>query len=108
MTALKKYDETSDPNKLLGRPHQYTAKAVWTDSRSGETGEPGTDTGGTVEIFATPEDCDKRAKYVDSVTSAVSALSEYDYKKPFVLVRLTHKLAPSQAKEYEAALNALP
>lgn len=100
-------DEKTDSNKLLGRPHQYTEKAMWKDARTGETGEPSLETGGTVELFANEEDAKTRFDYVDKL-SATPMLAEYHYLRGPVLVRLSKDLSPSQAKEYEAALAVMP
>ena len=94
-----------DPNKLLGRPNQYTGKASWNDKRV----EPLTpkDRSMTVEVFASTEDLENRRKYVESVTKAMSPLAEYQYVHKNALLRLNHKLTPQQAAEYEKVLKSL-
>lgn len=107
------YTEETDLNNLLGRPNQYISKATFQDTRleqvnidnefltEEERKEP---TGGTVEVFNNEEDMLKRKQYVESITSSISALSEYIYTRGNVLLRLEHELTPEQAKEYEEAL----
>jgi hypothetical protein len=100
------YTDATDTNNLLGRPHQYIGKAVWRDGRVKETGDPGLDTGGTVEVFANTDDCTARAQYVAGI-ARTPMFAEYDYTHGSVLVRVSQKLIPSQAREYEKALATL-
>ncbi|MGW4825394.1 hypothetical protein ACWEP4_42615 [Streptomyces sp. NPDC004227] len=104
--------EENDPNHLLGRPNQYTSKVTFTDSRIKPADVEGSDKGavergGAIEAFASPEDAQARAKYIESVTKSMSALAEYDYVQGSVLVRVSHYLTPKQAAEYKAAANEL-
>ena len=106
------YTEENDINNLLGRPNQYTSKVTFEDIRleqvnkdldpeefsEAEINEP---TGGTIEVFDNKEDLQKRKDYVESITSHFAVLAEYSYSNDYVLLRLNHKLTPSQAKEYE-------
>jgi hypothetical protein len=105
---IAEFNEDTDKNKLLGRPHQYTAKGVWRDPRTGEEGEPDLGTGGTVEIFDSEADATTRFDYVEKITASSPLLTEYHYRRGTVLVRVSSKLKPSQAKEYETALQKLP
>lgn len=102
------FTEESDSNHLLGRPHQYTAKVNWRDGRleGQDDVEPGTGSGGSVEIFTTEQDATTRREYIDGIGAKMGALSEYDYQRGVILVRASHLLTPTQAKLYEAALQA--
>ncbi|MFF3612935.1 hypothetical protein [Streptomyces sp. NPDC002580] len=101
-----------DPNDLLGRPHQYTSKVTFSDSRisaddvSG-TEKDGVERGGSIEVFATAADAKTRATYIQDVTKGMPALTEYDYVNGTVLVRVSHYLTPEQAAEYKSAVDAL-
>lgn len=102
----------NDPNHLLGRPHQYTSKVTFTDSRIKAADVEGlkegdVERGGAIEVFADPTDAEARAKYIQTVTQSLPALAEYDYVHGTVLVRVSHYLTPKQAGEYEAALKQL-
>lgn len=99
------YTGETDTNHLLGRPHQYIAKANWADGRL-EQSEDGL-TGGTVEIFDNAEDLQTRQKYVDDIGKAMPMLVQYQFTKGTALIRLDKALSPSQAGEYEKALNAI-
>jgi hypothetical protein len=104
--------ETNDGNNLIGRPHEYTSKVQFKDTRINAADTTGLDKGdiqfgGSIEVFATPEDATARAKYIQAVTASLPAAAEYDYVQGDVLVRVSHLLKPSQAKEYEAATRQL-
>jgi hypothetical protein len=100
------YTVETDPNSLLGRPNQYIEKISWRDTRIAGSGEPGTMTGGTIEIFVTAEDLRARKDYVDAVTKTASVFVEYSYDFGVVLLRLAHDLTPDQAQGYENVLKA--
>jgi hypothetical protein len=109
MTDVTVYTAQDDPNHFLGRPHQYTSKTGWLDTRTGETSvsESGVDAGGSVEVFATADDAKARAKYVQGLLKASPILgTEYDYLKAEVVVRVSGKLTPEQAAEYSKAAGA--
>lgn len=95
----------SDPDKLLGRPNQYTARAAWHDSRLPVAAghPPGTDVqdGGDLELFATADDIRARQRALSG-----AAATEYDYasEKGLVLLRLSRQLTPEQAAQYAQAL----
>ncbi|WP_333740898.1 hypothetical protein [Streptomyces sp. IBSBF 2806] len=100
----------NDPNKLLGRPHQYSSKVTFTDSRIAASDVEGLDKddtlrGGAVEVFESAEDAKARADYIESVTKSLPMLAEYHYLSGPVLVRVSHYLTPQQAGEYKAALD---
>ncbi|MFD6923218.1 hypothetical protein ACFV99_23825 [Streptomyces sp. NPDC059944] len=102
----------NDPNELLGRPHQYTSKVTFSDSRISADDLTGTDKGdvsrgGAIESFARAADAEARAKYIQSVTKSMSALAEYDYAHGSVVVRVSHYLTPKQAAAYKTATNGL-
>ncbi|MER7937345.1 MULTISPECIES: hypothetical protein [unclassified Streptomyces] len=102
----------NDPNHLLGRPHQYTSKITFTDSRIRTSDVEGTDKGdvergGAIEVFGDGAGAQARAEYIQAVTKSMPALSEYDYVHGAVLVRVSHYLTPTQAAEYKTAVNGL-
>ncbi len=112
------YTEESDLNDLLGRPNQYISKTTFEvigleqinnslDSEYFSEEEINEPTGGTVEVFNNKEDMKKRKEYVETISSSMSALSEYSYGKGCVLLRLDHQLTPSEAKEYENIFNEI-
>lgn len=97
------YTEDTDPNKLLGRPNQYIGKLNFTDTRyKGTKAEDF----GTIEIFKNKDDLEARYQYVESVTKGTPLLM-YQFRHENLLMRLPHEVTPTQAKEYEAALNQM-
>lgn len=58
--------------------------------------------GGTIEVFKSEEDMLKRKKYLEEITSSMSAFAEYSYSQGVYLLRLSKELTPTQAKEYES------
>lgn len=94
------YTAESDPNHLLGRPNQYTAKVSWKDTRAG-------DDGGTVEVFANDADRKARQDYVAAVTKTASVFAEYAYANGPALLRIAGRLTPDQAAEYQKIFEKL-
>ncbi|MEE6272503.1 hypothetical protein V2J56_03970 [Georgenia sp. MJ206] len=62
ITDVAVYDDTNDPNELIGRPGQYISAARITDARA--EGGDGIDAGAVIEVFATPEDAQARSDYI--------------------------------------------
>ncbi len=103
----------SDPNELLGRPGQYTGKAVFHDARlpaEENSLHPeliDAESGGSVEVFASEADAKKRADYVQAITESSGPLAEYSYLRGAAFIRVTGKLTPDQVKVYERAAASL-
>jgi hypothetical protein len=106
------YDEASDPNSLLGRPGQYVSKAGFHDSRL--AGQESLDDapfavvkGGDVEVWSTDQGAQERADYVGGIVNSPAGAifgPEYMYRIGPVLLRVSGKLTPPQASEYDRAL----
>lgn len=63
------------------------------------------DFGGSVEVFSNDDGAKARQTYIQAIAKAAPMLAnEYDYVYGPVLVRVTGKLTPAQAGEYERAL----
>jgi hypothetical protein len=93
ITDLQAVTEDSDPNKLLGRPGQYTHKFTW--KARGEDG--------TIEVFPTVEAAKARAEYVRKIGESSPMLLQYVYlnEPRMTVLRVGHKLKPSEAKAWE-------
>ncbi|MDQ3864926.1 MAG: hypothetical protein M3317_15775 [Actinomycetota bacterium] len=103
----KAYTAENDPNELLGRPGQYTSKAMFKDTRLGAdpiASEWDVQNGGSVEVFENGDDAIKRREYLEALAKNSGSFNEYAYREGTVLLRLSHCLTPQQAGEYEAAL----
>lgn len=90
----------TDPNKLLGRPHQYVEKIDFKDSRV-------KDAEVYVETFSNLEDLDARYQYVDEIAKKMPMVAQYQIKHKNVLVRLEKAFTPTQVAEYEKAISGL-
>jgi hypothetical protein len=103
----KSYTAENDPNELLGRPGQYTSKIIFKDTRLKPdpiASEFDVQNGGSVEVFENEDDAIRRQDYLEGITQSFAPFNEYAYREGTVLLRLSHRLTPQQADEYEAAL----
>ncbi|MEH0820907.1 MULTISPECIES: hypothetical protein [unclassified Micromonospora] len=111
LSNVAEQDENTDPNDKLGRPGQYTSRAS-ADVPGGDKDSEkyGIDRGLVVEVFATAGDADARSTFIQDALKNVQFLgTEYHYRPADqrVLVRLTGKVKPSQAKKFEDAVAKL-
>lgn len=100
----------TDPNKLLGRPGQYTARGGFDLPGGDPEGETGRiERGGIVEIHPDAAAAAARAKYIADSLKANPILGvEYHYPAGPVLVRVTGKVTPANAKKVEDVVATLP
>jgi hypothetical protein len=98
--------EDNDPNDLLGRPNGYVAAVVLEDPRLEGCGAGlGVDCGATIEEWPVADAAQQRAEYIATLQEEAPILgSEYHYLDGAVLVRVSGELKPSEAEEYEAAV----
>ncbi len=98
----------NDSNRLLGRPGQYTSAAAFSDDRvpvdQRKPDPTSLDNGGKVEAFATADDAQRRAGYIEQLAKATPVAVEYDYVAGTTLVRVSKALTPDEAAQYQAAL----
>jgi PBP1b-binding outer membrane lipoprotein LpoB len=95
---LEFFSAKSDPKQLLGKPNQYTEKAVW------QTTEKITH---TVEAFAAEADLQARKTAVENDSKSGAQPAEYVYAHKNILLRLHHEMLPETAARFEQALKAL-
>lgn len=100
------YTADTDPNELLGRPNQYTSKTNFADTTL-EQSDSNDPIGGSVEVFESKSDAEKRKKYIDSIGKEMPQVVEYSYINGTALLRLDKSLTPEQAKKYEDAFMAI-
>jgi len=101
------YTAKNDPNDLLGRPNQYTGKATFEDTRlkpDPMANKFDVQNGGSIEVFENQDDAITRKEYIESIGKGFSPFSEYVYREGTILLRVSHRLTPKQATEYEDAL----
>lgn len=111
VTAIAEQDEDTDPNDKLGRPGGYTSRASADLPGGDKSGDRyGIDRGLVVEVFSAEDDADARSKYIQDTLKTMQILgTEYHYrgKDKRILVRISGKVKPSQAKKFEAVVVAL-
>ncbi|MHB8220536.1 MAG: hypothetical protein ACYDHU_09495 [Acidimicrobiales bacterium] len=101
------YTAASDPTHLLGRPGEYLSKADFGDPRVATATGPIT-AGGEVDVFPNAEKAKYRAEFIQSFLQGDPlAGSEYDYLNGPILLRVSGRLRPTQAKGYQRALATL-
>lgn len=108
LTGIDAFDSSTDPNGKLGRPGYYISKADFSDARVAQVGQYLC--GGTLETFATEEDCKKRTDYLNSMNDpsfGFLALNQYVYSYKKVLFRVEYDLSPEQAEEYHQQMNTI-
>lgn len=90
------YTAETDPNKLLGRPSQYTVKINWTDARAAQAGQA------TVEAFSDSDSMQVRYTYLDTVTKSSPLLVQYMSRNDAIraILRVPSQLTPDQAAAY--------
>ncbi|MGW6919302.1 hypothetical protein ACWGB8_36625 [Kitasatospora sp. NPDC054939] len=110
------YDATTDPAGKLGKPQQYVSKTAFDDTRiaglpkaTAAAGKGRRDSiayGGTVEVFATPEDAQGWAEYIDKAQQSMGSQMTPDhiFRRGTVVVRVSHLIPADQARAYQAAL----
>jgi hypothetical protein len=97
----------NDPNQLLGRPGQYTGKVQFEDTRVNDGDSNPLALGGSIEVFANPNDAKRRAEYVQAITTSSSLFAEYSWQVDSVFLRLDNAFTPTQAAEYERVLREI-
>lgn len=100
VTETRVYTEDTDPNKTLGKPGSYVAAGAFKDSRVTETvveDNWATDAGGSIEIFASNEEAEKRYKLLQSFNGTFLASGSELVGN--VVIRTSNGLTASQQKE---------
>ncbi len=102
--------ENNDPNGHLGKAGGYTAQIYfssdWVDQDDvyGDTIiEKGTQCGGSIEVYSTVEDAEKREEYLANFDGSVLASGSHAVIGT-VLVRTSDELPASKQKELEASI----
>lgn len=104
--------EDNDPNGNLNKAGGYTAQVYFSSDLvdqsdvSGSTViEKGTDCGGSIEVYATPEEAKTRNEYLGSFDGSIFASGSHTVVGT-VLVRTSDKLTASQQKGMESNIIA--
>ena len=100
--------EENDPNGNLNKAGGYTAQVYFTSDLINQNSvygssiiEKGTDCGGSIEVYATVEDAEKRNAYLGGFDGSLFASGSHTVLGT-VIVRTSDELTASQQKEMEA------
>ena len=100
--------EDNDPNGNLNKAGGYTAQIYFSsnlvnqeDVQGNTIIDKGTDCGGSIEVYSTPEDAQKREEYLSAFDGGILASGSHAVVGT-VLVRTSDKLKASEQKEMEA------
>lgn len=108
---VDKLNESTDGNKLLGRPGQYTGKTDFAvkglPDADGDPKSIDVDEGGSIESFSNVKDAKNRFDYIQAISKSGSMFAEYEYLNGKLILRLSKELLPSKAAEYEKAFQSL-
>ncbi len=98
------FSATIDPEGLLGKPHQYTSRSTFADVRILPMTQeyPTVADGGAVEVFDNEADAQARLAAITAANPEQPA-----YLEGTAILRLSEKLTPEQAAEYEAGFRAV-
>lgn len=102
---IEVFTSKSDPNKLMGRPSQYTSKVNFEDTRYPLRDDTIRTTEPTIEGFATVADAKKRVDYVTRISSSSTLVLQYIYHSGKFVLRLPREVEPDDAKAYQTALS---
>lgn len=95
----------TDPNRMLGRPGEYTARASFGIPGADEHADAGAvDRGGVVEIWPSASGATRRAAQIQALLHGGGLGTEYDYPSGRVLLRISGTLTPDVAARYGRAL----
>jgi len=112
VTGVSAVTEENDPNGKLGKQGGYTAQVFFTYNLVNQSElsykgdsiiEKGTDGGGSIEVYSTVEDAEKRDSYLASFDGGIFASGSHRVVGTMV-VRISDKLTASQQKDLEAKL----
>jgi hypothetical protein len=99
------YTAANDPEKLLGRPGGYTSKVNFQDSRlEAQSTDMNVQDGGSVEVFANENEAVRRWNDLENAALDGKIPTEYDYQEGPIVLRLSKRLQPDQAKAYDTAI----
>lgn len=92
---LEFFVEKSDPEKLLGKPNQYTGKVFWQTKKDMTHG---------LESFSSDEDLQARKRYFEADKKTAG---DFFYVHKNILVRIHKDMLPETAAKFEQALKSM-
>lgn len=110
ITGVSAVTEDNDPNELLGKQGGYTAQVFFSYNLIDQNSvlgnsiiEKGTDCGGSIEVYNTVEEAEKRNDYLASFDGGMFATGSHNVVGT-IIVRTSNDLTASQQKDLEAKL----
>lgn len=104
VTIIYTFTAENDPNHLLGRQNGYSSKVSLQDSRL-PTGDPvnnsSTDGGAAIEFYPDEAGAAQRLSYLKAIGPPLG--DGYDYLAGTAVLRLSDRLTPDQATQYNQA-----
>ena len=95
---LEFFNAKSDPQQLLGKPNQYTEKAIWKTTEKMVH---------TVEAFANETDAQTRKSAIEAAAQSGAQPKEYVYAHKNILLRLHHEMLAGTAERFVWELKSL-
>lgn len=112
ITGYAGVTEENDPNGMLNKPGGYTSTVYFASSQikekdriwlDGTIIENGTDGGGSIEVYLTEEDAQRRCEYLSQFDGTVTASGSHTVVGT-VLVRTSDQLTASQQQDLETKI----
>lgn len=107
ITGVSAATEDNDPNGQLGKQGGYTAQVYFSYNLINQSEidgnsiiEKGTDCGGSIEVYSTVEEANKRNEYLGSYDGTIFSSGSHNVYET-LLIRTSDKLKASQQKELE-------
>lgn len=104
IARFETYDENTDPNDLIGRPHAYIDKTNFFDKRIGSDEYADC---GMIEIFSNHEDAYARYLYIENIIMSGLTKTQYQLLYDNILLRFDNDFKPSQVDEYDIAMKTI-
>lgn len=95
LNQLEFFNAGSDPDKLFGKPNQYTGKIFW-QTKAGMTHG--------IESFANDADLQARKKVLETDKTFTG---DFFYTHKNILLRIHKEMVPETATKFEQALKSL-
>ena len=94
---LEFFNAKSDPQQLLGKPNQYTEKAIWKTTEKMVH---------TVEAYASEADAQARKSAIEAAQTEAEP-ARFVYTNKNLLLHLHHEMLPGTAERYAWELKSL-
>ncbi len=98
LNQLEFYNAATDPEKLLGTPHQYVSKAKWQTKDTMIH---------TIYEYADEADAQTAKTALDKTIKPGAKNSDYVYIHKNIVLRINHEMVPETAAKFETILKSL-